>query len=497
MTQQKPLEMRTWVSLLLLLVVAAFLRVHGLHRESPWNDEIFSLQCLTEPSLGAYIERYEAIDPTMEPVYFTLQYLWTRVFGTSVLAVRALSVLLGLTAMVAVFFLGRRLFNDTAGLTAAFCMSLSLIHIYYSQECRMYTLVFLFAACSMYAFVGAVETNRAWWWAAHTVADGLLVGTHLIGAFLFIPYGLFLIARRWKQPRTFALWLGLHIAALLPALALLHSRVSAAEGMLSRIHQTSLYDFVHSFLAFSGGRLSQMDPAPHLPGNISLDIVLAGYMAVLGLMLLWRDWRATTHDTAPQGRLTPRDRVTLLYLWFLAPPTGLFVLSHVWRRCFQFRYVLFSSLALYLIVGGAIAVMGSRRRSLAVFVPLALIMAYQLLALTDGPLRVDFRSASNHIEEHWQDADRVVAFKDFVGVAFTFNSDLPEDRIEMTEGFNDLVNRSIAACAESGARVWVLMYRWEHPDRFESRMTEAGLSFNRDSFGRWPGLLVFEVSRPS
>lgn len=142
----------------LILGLAAFLRVNNLARQSLWADEGNSV-ALAGRSFGE-IAQAAALD-IHPPLYYWLLSLWTRVFGTSEVAVRSLSVVLGVATVWLVFLLGRRLFGRVAGLVAAFLLAISPLHVYYSQEARMYALLAFWAALMMLGFVRLIQDEMA------------------------------------------------------------------------------------------------------------------------------------------------------------------------------------------------------------------------------------------------------------------------------------------------------------------------------------------------
>ena len=483
----------TMLAFVAVLGLALVCRTCTLASESAWNDEVFSLQCLSEPSLGAYLDRYTAVDPTMGPVYFTLQFGWSRLFGSSVLAIRALSVVLGMASILVVFRIGRTLFSPRAGLAAAFYTAMSPLHIYYSQEIRTYPLVLLLSSLSMYTYVRAVNANRPSQWILHAAVNGLLAGTHILAVFLLVPQALHLVLFHRKQPKYLAVWLLSQSVALLPVIVLMAGRYSAARDMLYLIHNASWYDFFHTFLILAGGRWSNWDPSPSLPGGLSLDIILAAYAGLLAAFALWTALgrRGVQKSAAP--RSISLDHVLLLAFWLFIPPLLLFVLSHTWHRCFQYRYLLHSSMALYLLAGAGIHAVSSPRRAKAAFAILAILLAYQTTALRLGPFRVDFAGAARYVDGHWTPGDRVVAFKSFTNLAFRFNSGVPDDSVVTTETFDEMCLLTTNACREGGT-AWVLMFQWAYPERFEQLLRDSGLVFERTSFGRSPYLTVYRVS---
>src|SRR5687768_6529637 len=83
--------------LLLALVVGAFLRVYQINDRSLWFDEAFSWRLVLFP-LPEMITRAAAdVHP---PLYYFFLKGWTGVFGSSLAALRAFSVALGLASIL-------------------------------------------------------------------------------------------------------------------------------------------------------------------------------------------------------------------------------------------------------------------------------------------------------------------------------------------------------------------------------------------------------------
>ena len=130
----------------IILLVAALLRFHQLTRQSLWSDEGNSVALARRGFVE--IARRTAFD-IHPPLYYWLLKLWTAVFGESELALRSLSVILGIGLVYLIWQLGRRLFGPRAALIAAFLAALSPLQIYYAQEARMYMLLAFLSALTV------------------------------------------------------------------------------------------------------------------------------------------------------------------------------------------------------------------------------------------------------------------------------------------------------------------------------------------------------------
>ncbi len=138
--------------LLLVLAVAAGLRFYNLDGQSLWSDEGNSVALAARPF--AQIAR-DAANDIHPPLYYFLLRIWTRIFGTTEVALRSLSALLGVLLVLATAELGRRIFSRVTGLTAGILAAAAPFQVYYSQEVRMYILLALEAALALLLF---------WWW---------------------------------------------------------------------------------------------------------------------------------------------------------------------------------------------------------------------------------------------------------------------------------------------------------------------------------------------
>lgn len=156
------------VGLGLTLLLAAWLRFYRLAGQSFWSDEGNSV-ALAQAGLREIVSR-TALD-IHPPLYYALLHGWMRLFGESEIAVRSLSVVASVLLVAVIYRLGTRLFGAQMGLLAAFIAAVSPFQIYYAQEARMYALLALLGALTVWA---SVELARA------TVNDAPIAGWALL-----------------------------------------------------------------------------------------------------------------------------------------------------------------------------------------------------------------------------------------------------------------------------------------------------------------------------
>ena len=124
------------------------LRFYRLDGQSLWADEGNSV-VLARAGLAEIAAR-TALD-IHPPLYYWLLHGWTTLFGDTEVAVRSLSAFLSLLLVAVIFRLGKRLLEARAGLAAAFIAAVSPFQVYFAQETRMYTLLALLGALTVWS----------------------------------------------------------------------------------------------------------------------------------------------------------------------------------------------------------------------------------------------------------------------------------------------------------------------------------------------------------
>jgi hypothetical protein len=168
------------------LLVAAAVRVPFL-AESLWYDEIAAFLGYgvhgPGPALGNYFTQANHI------LQSALAALSAAVLGASEFSLRLPSLLAGLGAVPAVWWLGREARAPGAARAAAFAVALMPVAVLASTEARGYALMLLFSALATAAFLRALRTRRADAWAVYAVLAALGVWSHLVTVCVPLGHG--------------------------------------------------------------------------------------------------------------------------------------------------------------------------------------------------------------------------------------------------------------------------------------------------------------------
>ena len=169
--------------LILILILATILRFYNLDFQSPWLDEIHSLN-ESNPNISIF-DLYERIKmgEQLPPLYFYILYFIFKLFGYSIAVARGFSALLGVITVYSCFLLTKELINKRTALVAALFMCVNYYMIFYSQEARPYmlfTLFMLFSYYRMVLFIKSHSTKNAVWYG---VAACFMIHSHFVGFF--------------------------------------------------------------------------------------------------------------------------------------------------------------------------------------------------------------------------------------------------------------------------------------------------------------------------
>ncbi len=191
-----------------ILALAFALRVYRLTHLSLWLDEGYSAFAagLPWPDLLQFV-----VSRAHPPLYFLLLHGWAWL-GQADFILRFLSVLWGLVGVAGLYALGRRLLSQKIGLLAALLLAVSPMHVWHSQDARMYSQLFALAILSTYLLVRAVDEDRLRYWLGYALLATSCLYTHntaflTIGAQVVFGLGLLAIRRegpgppaRWREP---------------------------------------------------------------------------------------------------------------------------------------------------------------------------------------------------------------------------------------------------------------------------------------------------------
>lgn len=378
------------LALTALALLAVGLRLYAIDRQSLWADEGIS-RTYALRSVDVIIG--EALRGLHPPFYYLVLHGWSRLVGTGVAELRALSALAGAVGVVVTTVLARRWAGPGAALVTALAALTAPLAIHYGQEARMYSLVMTLASVLWLWYDEWSRHGRRRALIGYGISATALIFSHAFTPTVIVVPAVLGALQLWRSRRwpLLAGWgIGhLILAAISLAWMLLNrERLAAWPAGATAPWYTMPFDMLASF---SLGR----DP----PSALYVWLVPFGVLLVASL-----------------GRLDGRMPPWAPLLWCGVPLLALMLLS-LEQPYYRPRFLLLALPAFHLLLGrGAAVLQAALARRTRHVMPIA---AALLAVAAIGPLqrewfdpaawRDDFRGVSAAIERSARDDDIIIA----------------------------------------------------------------------------------------
>jgi hypothetical protein len=368
-----PIPLWLRMALLAVLLFAFGVRLQELTRQDIWWDEARNIDVALRPFWQIPIAPELDIQP---PVYYWLLHGWNGLFGVAIgqpptalaLFSRLFSVFAGICGVALLFVLARRTLPHRAavlgGLLAALVGACSPFWLAESQEARMYTVGFAFAAAAAIVLLHFVDSQECLGWRCLRLhLPPLAIFALLSAAALLIHYNMVFVLVAW-----YAWWL---VWALLRAGRWRQLGVLVSCGLVTTLlvlpmapiamRQIPGYENPNIVIV-TGAEYLRQNWQAYIGGYAFDPASMAGFAAwwlwvvlVLGATgigvaayAIWRDRRS---------RLLRRrsvNRLSFLLAWLIGA-LALYYVAVLDRNAFNVRYASFVTPALYALLGIGLA----------------------------------------------------------------------------------------------------------------------------------------------
>lgn len=459
-----------------LLVLGTVVRLYNLGGESIDLEEYACVSALGAPDFASFFEEQRDLYPYGAPLTPTFLYFWAKIAGQSITAIRLFVALIGILVMVMGYVTTTLFFRDSthsrkAALLVLLCIAMSPVHVFHSQEARMYALVSLFTLAGMATFLQGLRTSSPLWWTLHLAANVSLIACHYFAIFLLPVYGLILLL--WDRRPTFRIFFwGIGHCFLVVVLLLWVAAIpKQAEELYSYYEMPSVYNVLIHTIAGDSTTLSATSFFPSmlawgflpqslqnrvLESHLFFDILLlltsiTGLCG--GLLFLLRGIRG--HD------INNALHWALLLLWAVLPVLLIVILSLIWRPIYGSRYVMYSMFAFYLLIGGIAAHLPKKLPYVCCVVLIALVYGYQLSIALPPQTRTAWRQAYEQVQNESNDNALLLLEDPFFKQVLEINIK-GEPPVPIVAAFNrstlcDAVSVLIHADNKKNTDIWVLL----------------------------------------
>jgi uncharacterized membrane protein len=204
-----------------------------------WYDELHSIIPTGPDATIASIIEYSKQD--QPPAFFLLLHVWFKLLPYNAFNGRLFAALVGVLGVIAMFFLGKEVHGKSTGLAASGLTCINWFHIYFSQELRFYTLVFLLTVLSFLFFIRCYKKVNLTDYFFYCISSIVLLYTHyyaivvLVSQLIIFLVLVVFLKRGEKKFIILSLLSGILIAlAFIPWLPVVFSDNATASFWISR-----------------------------------------------------------------------------------------------------------------------------------------------------------------------------------------------------------------------------------------------------------------------
>ncbi|MFW3146543.1 MAG: glycosyltransferase family 39 protein [Thermoplasmatota archaeon] len=453
--------------LLLILLIAAIIRLYGLSFESFWLDEAMT-------GLRARMGYVDMLDSFAYkdhvPFYFSMIWVWGKVFGTSAVSLRMPSVIFGILTIIPIYLIGNG-FSKRTGQYAALITAIIPTLVYFSQEARMYSFMVFLSSLSIHFLLKSLKTEtrrKMIFRLLFLTSNMILVFTHYYGLVFIgmecISIFLIVLFRSHTNGRTKVLdilkeiWPAvISILSIVPWLVFIKIRYPGTEQTTGG-GLTLSGELIFNLYLFLGGYYRLF--YDRTMGLTLITGLILFILAIFGIMLIMIKFF--------KKRERGNEMFVLLPLVVL-PPVMIYSVSLYWQNLFNYRYFLFMSSA-YIVLSTVPltmkwtdAVKNSRLGKLSTIVAISSICLLLLASnynMIERQDKDDWGGAVEFICDNQGDNDLVIPQPAHYRYAIFYYSD------ELTVRSISDNSRNVSDLFDKYDAIWVITFHYRDIDRY-------------------------------
>jgi mannosyltransferase len=286
--------------LLLFLFNLIIRSIYLLSQDISYDEPLSIYYAQFRPNeLTAYLKNH--FNP---PLFELILHYWIKLFGISPLSVRILPMLFASLAPVALFLTGKKYFGSRIGIASSLFLSCSTMLMYYSHDCRTYSLFILLSILSVNAFFEAFVRpgNNKVRYTIFIFISSLLIYSHYFGIILLLIEIIYFFTAIRKNVFNFFGCLVIIFLMYWPQLLPLFIHITTFRSRNIISPPSGPDDIYNKLWAFS-----------------NMPVVAVGCIAILVITFCYSIYRKKIISRSPI--------VTFTLWWFLLPLIGLYLFS--------------------------------------------------------------------------------------------------------------------------------------------------------------------------
>lgn len=319
----------TWVLIVVLTLIALILRLLHLNSTDIAGDEPFSI-------FVAQFELFKIVSHLSTgnnpPLFEILLHCYIRSVGDSDFYLRLLPTMFSAVTIIPIILTGKKFFNARVAIMASLLFIFSIFQIRFAHEVRVYSFFSLFTAWSLYFFLSVLQRPSSLkLWGVLVLCNVVLMYSHFTSFYVllteFVCGILFVPKVRWKF-----LFGSLALSGLffLPYALVFITRLNDVAGSGTWVSPPGLGELYGSVNLLLNQRITTLAVIV----TVGLGLVLSREISVLEKM----------------KEMFGQQKILAVFLWFALPYFLMFACSILYVPMFIDRYILYTSIPLFLSV---------------------------------------------------------------------------------------------------------------------------------------------------
>lgn len=398
------------IIIMLIFLTGAALRFYSLGQKSFWYDESNNLLGVSSQSFNEIL--FSGYFHATPPVYYLLLKFWVMFFGIGYFAVRSLSAIFGILSLYFIYRVGSILYGKRAGILSALFLSISPLHLFYSQDATAY--VFFVLTCLIVVFVilklNITRRKNLWSFYLIIVLLGLLL-THYYAVFFLLSINLFFLINYKRSSDLFKRLFVVQVIILfffIPYFNYILSKL-IRQGFVSLswistvpIKET-FFDVLGAF-SYGGAHYGGADI------NISSrQLIIPGFLNYIYLFCILFGFRVFFNDKEP-GAAKGSGKEFFLLLWLLGGIICALVFSLLFFPIFVPRYIIYSLPAWYILIAKGLNDLRLKSLRNSLIIIIIILNIFSLSYYYHNELKSPWKKISQYLYERGFNDDDLIVF---------------------------------------------------------------------------------------
>jgi mannosyltransferase len=317
-----------WITILFFTLISIAISIPLIHLNSIRLDEAQSIWQVSHsiPEILDIVGRDVHV-----PLYHIILHFWQGIFNNSIISARYLSLLISIISIPFVYILASKLYTKRIALMTTIIFILSPFINWYANEARMYSLLLLLAVLNSIFFIDILQKDAKKSWIGFIVTAISGIYTHYFYWLFLIANALFyLISYKQFHKNLFPKFIISAIIILLSITPWIYYVISLGSAANTKpvLQSPTSIDFFNIFSQYIFG----------FQTDLINSIILSSWPIIVIIIF-----------TSLQRKLKYLVFTTFVIFQILIPIGLAFILSYL-RPIFLSRYLIVSSLFLYLYI---------------------------------------------------------------------------------------------------------------------------------------------------